>query len=199
MVEDAGYQVPRAIQATNKLVNRDKIFAMMMAMGTPMNNAIMPTLFKAGIPNLFPISGARSMVEPFHALQVTGRGVYYDEIRAAARYFMEKEGATVPCIVYQDTDYGQEVYEGALDLLTEMGMEPAAVSAHKPTDSEFTSTILRLKNANCGLVLMGTIHRDTILILESARKMAWCQLLNPKFLWIVITLLIAASMSPKLP
>jgi branched-chain amino acid transport system substrate-binding protein len=172
VVEDMGYQVPRAIQATNKLVNRDKIFAMMMAMGTPMNNANMPTLFDAGIPNLFPISGARSMVEPFAGLQVTGRGIYYDEIRAAARYFMD-QGAQVPCIVYQDTDYGQEIYEGALDYLTENGMEPGAVSAHKPADSEFTSTILRLRNANCDLVLMGTIHRDTILILESARKMGW--------------------------
>ena len=173
IVEDAGYQVPRAIQAANKLVNRDKVFAMIMAMGTPMNNAIMPSLFEAGIPNLFPISGARSMVEPFKPLQITGRGLYYDEIRAAANYFMVEKGAATPCIVYQDTDYGQEVFEGARDLLHEMGMEAAAVSAHKPTDSEFTSTILRLRNAECDLVLMGTIHRDTILILESAKKMGW--------------------------
>ena len=173
IVEDAGYQVPRAIQAANKLVNRDKVFAMIIGMGTPMNNAIMPSLFEAGIPNLFPISGARSMVEPFKPLQITGRGIYYDEIRAAARYFMEEKGARTPCIVYQDTDYGQEIFEGAADLLLEMGMEPAAVSAHKPTDSEFTATILRLRNAECDLVLMGTIHRDTILIFESARKMGW--------------------------
>jgi len=54
-----------------------------------------------------------------------------------------------------------------------MGMEAAAVSAHKPTDTEFTSTILRLRNAGCDLVLMGTIHKDTILIFETARKLGW--------------------------
>lgn len=173
VVEDAGYQVPRAIQAANKLVNRDKVFAMLMAMGTPMNNAIMPMLFKAGVPNLFPISGARSMVEPFKPLQVTGRGIYYDEIRAATKYFIEVKGATTPGIVYQDTDYGQEILEAAQDQLKAMGLKAAAVSAHKPTDTEFTSAILRLRNAGCDLVLMGTVHRDTILILESARKMGW--------------------------
>ena len=54
-----------------------------------------------------------------------------------------------------------------------MGMTLAATSAHKPTDSEFTSAILRLRGAGCDLVLMGTVHRDTILIFEAARKMGW--------------------------
>jgi len=173
VVEDAQYQVPRAIQAANKLINRDKIFAMLLRMGTPMNNAIMPMLFEKGIPNLFPISGARSMVEPFKKLQFTGRGIYYDEIRAGAKYFIEEKGTSTPCIVYQDTDFGQEALDGARDQLAAMGMEAAAVSAHKPTDTEFTSTILRLRNAGCDLVLMGTIHKDTILIFETARKLGW--------------------------
>jgi len=56
-----------------------------------------------------------------------------------------------------------------------MGVEIAAVSAHKPTETEFTAAILRLKKANCDLVLMGTIHRDTILVLDAARKMGWTE------------------------
>jgi Periplasmic binding protein len=39
VVEDNQYQVPRAVQAANKLINNDKIFAMLGALGTPMNNA----------------------------------------------------------------------------------------------------------------------------------------------------------------
>jgi branched-chain amino acid transport system substrate-binding protein len=173
VVEDTQYQVPRAIQAANKLANRDRVFATLLNMGTPMNNAMMPIFFEQGIPSFFPISGARSMVEPFHKLQFTARGIYYDEIRAGARYFIENKGATTPCVIYQDTDFGQEILDGAKDQLAEMGMEPAAVSAHKPTETEFTSAILRLRNASCDLVLMGTVHKDTILIFEAARKLGW--------------------------
>jgi len=173
IVEDTQYQVPRAIQAANKLVNRDKIFAMFLGMGTPMNNAILPMLTEKNIPNLFPISGARSMIEPFRKLQFIGRGIYYDEISAGARYFIENKGATTPCIVYQDTDFGQEIFDGARDQIETMGLEVAAVSAHKPADTEFTATILRLRNANCDLVMLGTVHKDTILLLETARKMGW--------------------------
>ncbi len=173
IVEDSQYQVPKAIQAANKLINRDKIFAMVMAIGTPTNNAVLTQQLKAGVPNLFPITGARSMIEPFHKLKFHARGVYYDEIRAATKYFVEEKGLQTPCAVYQDSDYGQEIYEAALDQAEAMGLKLAAASAHKPTENEFTAAILRLKNAGCDLVLMGTVVRDTILVLETARKMGW--------------------------
>ena len=173
IVEDAQYQIPRAIQATNKLVNRDNIFAMLLSMGTPMNNAVMDTLFEAGVPNLFPISGARQMVEPFRPMMFTARGIYYDEIRAGVRYFIEERGAESICVMYQDTDYGQEILEAAQDQTEAMGMSVTEVTAHRPTDTEFTAAVLRLRNAGCDTVMMGTINRDTILIFEAARKMGW--------------------------
>ena len=171
VVEDTQYQIPRAIQAANKLINRDKVFAMVLALGTPTNNAVLTQQLKAGIPNMFPLTGARSMVEPYHDLKFAQRGIYYDEIRAGVKYFLEEMGKEKPCVIYQDTDYGQEILEGAEDQLMEMGQALVGVSAHKPTESEFTASIIRLRNAQCDVVFMGTIHRDTILILEAARKM----------------------------
>lgn len=173
VVEDTSYQVPKAMSAANKLINRDEVLAVVLGVGTPLNNAIMPILFEANVLNLFPISGGRQMVEPFHPLKFTQRGIYYDEVRASIKYFVEQKGKTTPCVIYQDTDYGVEIVEGAEDQAKEMGLSIAAVSSHKPTDSEFTAAILRLKNAGCDLVLMGTVHRDTILVLEAARKMGW--------------------------
>ena len=171
VVEDTQYQIPGAIQAANKLINRDKVFAMVLALGTPTNNAVLTQQLKAGIPNMFPLTGARSMVEPYHDLKFAQRGIYYDEIRAGVKYFLEEMGKEKPCVIYQDTDYGQEILEGAEDQLKEMGQALVGVSAHKPTESEFTASIIRLRNAQCDVVFMGTIHRDTILILEAARKM----------------------------
>jgi len=173
VVEDTSYQVPKAISAANKLINRDEVLAFVLSVGTPLNNAVMPIQFEANVLNLFPISGGRQMVEPFHPLKFTQRGIYYDEVRASVKYFMENEGKTTPCVIYQDTDYGIEILEGVQDQAEAMGVAIAEVSAHKPTETEFTAAILRLKNAGCDLVLMGTVHRDTILVLDAARKMGW--------------------------
>jgi len=68
IVEDTQYQVPRAVQAGTKLIDRDRIFAMIAALGTPMNNALFKQQFEAGVPNLFPLSAARSMYFHRHAV-----------------------------------------------------------------------------------------------------------------------------------
>ena len=146
---------------------------MVFALGTQINNTILPSQMEAGIPNLFPYTGSRSMNEPFRKLQFTQRGVYYDEIRAGVRYSIEELGKTTPCIIYQDTDYGHENLDAVVDQAAEMGVEVAATAAHKPTETEFTATVIRLRNAGCDAVFMGTVYRDTVLILEAARKMGW--------------------------
>ena len=173
VVEDTAYQLPKAIQAANKLINRDNIFAMVLAVGTPMNNAIMPQQFEAGVPNLFPISGGRQMLEPFHPMKFTQRGIYYNEVRAAVRHFVENEGKQRVCVIHHDSDYGQEIVEAAEDQLVAMGLRVIARTAHKPAESEFTAAVLRLREANCDMVAMATVHRDTILVLDTARKMGW--------------------------
>src|SRR6266496_2535266 len=73
IVEDTQYQVPRAVQAGAKLINRDHIFAMVAGLGTPMNNALFKDQLDAGVPNRFPLSAARSMFEPFHKLKLRRR------------------------------------------------------------------------------------------------------------------------------
>ena len=45
VVEDTTYQVPKAISAVNKLINRDNILAMVLAVGTPTNIAAMQQQF----------------------------------------------------------------------------------------------------------------------------------------------------------
>ena len=173
IAEDSQYQVPDSLRAANKLINRDKIFAMLVAMGTPNNIAVFEKQFEAGIPNLFPLTGSIQMDEPFHPLKFSARGVYYYEMRTAIKHFVGTEGKQRPCIVYIDNDYGQEIHDGASDQAMEMGVEIVTTASHKPTESEFTATVLKLRESNCDLVILGTVVRDTILIFETVRKMGW--------------------------
>jgi len=173
VIEDNGYQVPRAVQAANKLVNSDKIFAMIGAAGTPMNNAALPTQLKAGVPNLFPVTWARAMAEPLHPLKFVMYASYPDQIRGAVKWMVENRGKKVVCSMYQDTDFGREIHGGALAQMKFMGMDLAASTSHRPTDTDFTVSINRLREAKCDLVAMGTIVRDTIIAYTTARKIGW--------------------------
>jgi branched-chain amino acid transport system substrate-binding protein len=69
IVEDSQYQVPRAVQAMNKLLNNDRVFMTLQDGGTPMNNATWPMALEKGVPKLLPLTAARSMFEPFNHLK----------------------------------------------------------------------------------------------------------------------------------
>ena len=173
IVEDTQYQVPRAVQAGNKLINRDNIFIMVAGLGTPMNNALFKDQFEAGVPNLFPLSAARSMYEPFHKLKFYGAASYVDQIRAGINYFVTKKGKKALCAMYQDTDFGKEVLDGVHLQAEKMKLKIVETVTHKPTDQDFTAQITKLKGAGCDLVAIGTIVRDSIVPYATARKIGW--------------------------
>jgi len=173
IIEDQAYQVPKAVQACNKLINRDNVFAFVASLGTPMNNACFKYQLAAGVPNLFPLSAARSMFEPYDRLKFYGAATYVDQIRSAVSYFVKEKSKKSICVMYQDTDFGKEIVIGAEMQAKQLGIKIAAMSAHKPTDQDFTASLTNLKAAGCDLVLMGTIVRDTIIPYVAARKMGW--------------------------
>ncbi|MCW5751427.1 MAG: ABC transporter substrate-binding protein [Alphaproteobacteria bacterium] len=173
IVEDTGYQVPRAVQAGNKLIKRDRVFLMVGNLGTPMNNAVLGEQMAANIPNMFPITAARQMVEPFHRLKFGANMSYYDHIRAGVKWVVEQKGKKRVCAMYQDTDFGKEVFQGIQDQLKAMNMTLVESVSHKPTDQDFTAQITRLRAANCDLIGAGVIIRDAIIPYATARKLGW--------------------------
>src|SRR4249919_2132115 len=117
IVEDNQYQIPRSIQAANKLINRDNVFAMVANGGTPMNNATMPDQLAKGVPNVFPLTSACSMYEPLHHLKFGLAASYYDQMRSGVKAFIAEHHSKAVCAMSQDTDFGRDVMDGARDQL----------------------------------------------------------------------------------
>ena len=171
--EDHQYQVPRAVQAANKLINKDKIFLMLASLGTPMNNAVFQMQEAKDIPNLFPLSSARSMTDPLHRLKFGALSSYYDQIRSGVKWAVEDQGKNKICVLYQDNDFGQETYDAVIDQLSSLNLALHEKATNKPTDTDLTSQITKLKNADCEAVAMGTIVKDTIIGYAKAKQMGW--------------------------
>ncbi len=173
VIEDNQYQVPRSVQAENKLLNQDHVFIEVANDGTPMNNATMPMQFKAGVPNVFPLTSARSMYEPFNKLKFALAASYYDQVRSGVKYFVEQRHKKTICEMAQDTDFGRDVMDGTRDQLDAMHMKLAALTEHKPTDTDFTAAVAKMRDANCDLIVVGGIVRDTSQIIAAVRKIGW--------------------------
>ncbi len=173
IVEDNQYQIPRSVQAANKLINRDGVFIMVANGGTPMNNATMPDQLAKGVANMFPLTSARSMYEPFHHLKFGLAASYYDQVRSGVKLFVKERGKKAVCGMSQDTDFGRDIMDGAKDQLKAMGMTLAGETLHKPTDTDFSAAVARLRDSNCDLVVVGGIVRDSVQIISAIRKTGW--------------------------
>src|SRR5690349_14191140 len=173
IVEDNQYQVPRSVQAANKLINRDGVFIMVANGGTPMNNAVMPEQLAKGVANVFPLTSARSMYEPLNHLKFGLGSSYYDQIRAGLKYFVEQRGEKQVCAMAQDTDFGRDITAGVKDQLAAEHMTLAGETLHKPTDTDFSASVARMHDAGCDLLVLGTIVRDAVQIISAVRKIGW--------------------------
>ncbi|HEX4365225.1 MAG TPA: ABC transporter substrate-binding protein, partial [Rhodopila sp.] len=173
IVEDSQYQVPRAVQAMNKLLNSDKVFMTLQDGGTPMNNATWPMALEKNTPKLLPLTAARSMYEPFNKLKFSQTSSYVDQMRAGVKYFIEDRGKKTVCIMYQDTDFGKDVLAGVTLQTEAEHLKVVAMTAHKPTDTDFSAAVAKLHEANCDLIALGTIVRDTMIIISTVKKAGW--------------------------
>lgn len=173
VVEDNQYQIPRSVQAANKLINRDGVFIMVANAGTPMNNAVMPEQLAKGVANIFPLTSARSMYEPLNHLKFGLGSSYYDQVRAGLKFFVEKRGKKHVCTMAQDTDFGRDITDGVKDQLKAENMTLAGETLHKPTDTDFSASVARMRDAGCDFIVLGTIVRDAVQIISAVRKIGW--------------------------
>jgi branched-chain amino acid transport system substrate-binding protein len=113
------------------------------------------------------------MYEPFHKLKFSFLTPYYSQMRRGIEYFVKSKGKSRVCTMYQDNDFGQEVAKGVEDQLKAMNLSVISSSAHKADEKDFSAAILKMREANCDLITLGTIVVDTITPVVTARRMGW--------------------------
>jgi len=178
VVEDHGYDPKKAVLAAQKMIQRDKIFAALGSIGTPTAMAAMPLYLEKNVAHLFPLTGARQMYEPLHKLKYSNSATYYDQMRAALKRLVKEKGLKSACAIYQDDDFGLEVKDGGEAALKELGMKYSEVTTYKRGATDFSSQVQKMRGAGCDVVVMGTIIRETIGTIGTARKLGW----NPEFI-----------------
>jgi branched-chain amino acid transport system substrate-binding protein len=169
-VEDSAYDPKKAVLAAQKLVNQDKIFTMVGHIGTAQNLATFPVLFEKNIVNFFPITAAREMYDPLHRLKYAFAATYFDQMRTALPKLVKDKGAKKVCTMYQDDEFGLEVFRGAEAGLKTIGMEFAEKTSYKRGATDFSSQVARMKASGCDFVVLGTLIRETIGAIGESRK-----------------------------
>src|SRR5215469_11550156 len=178
IIEDSGYDPKRAVLDTQKLIEKDQVFSMIGAMGSPTVLAAQDIVLDAGVTQLFPLTSAEFTFrfdpnKPQERLKFNNLLPYVESTRAAVKYLVELKHPQKPCLMHQDDEYGKNVLDGFSAQLTAMAIKPASITSYKRGATDFSAQIARMKSDGCDLVVLGGILREPIGAMGEAKKLGW--------------------------
>jgi branched-chain amino acid transport system substrate-binding protein len=187
--EDNGYDPKRALLAAQKLVTRDKVFAILGHLGTATNMAALPILIENKVYNFLPQGASKDLYEPASPYKIGLAPSYNSMAGASLAYLLGKKSYKKIGILYQDDEMGQDVLLGMERHLKSVNQSLVEKASYKRGATDFSSQVAKLKAAGCDLVLLGTTLREAVGAVAEARKIGF----NPDFL------ASAASYSQQVP
>lgn len=174
IAEDMGYQLPRATQAYNKLVNRDKVFALLLNLGTPHNLAGFQIMDPKNVTSINPMTAAREMLpEKNTPNRFTGFSSYYDQTVAGMQYLAREFDLKKVCTMYLPTDFGTEISSATKEKAADFGLEFVSETTHKPDEQDFVGALQKLRADGCELITMAVGVRAGITIVGTAKQLGW--------------------------
>ena len=127
---DDGYDPPRCVYNTQRLIVEDKVFALFCYVGTPTTVKILPLIEEARIPLVGMFTGANALREPPRRYLINVRASYYQETGAAVRYLLETLGLRRIAVFYQYDAYGFDGLRGTELALKSYGQVPVATGTY---------------------------------------------------------------------
>ncbi|WP_300460440.1 ABC transporter substrate-binding protein [Desulfobacula sp.] len=127
---DDGYDPPRCVANTQRLIVQDKVFCLFGYVGTPTTVKIIPLVEDAKIPILGMFTGANALREPLKRYMINVRASYYQETGAAVKHLVEEIKLSKIAVFYQYDVYGFDGLKGTEIALKPYGLVPVATSSY---------------------------------------------------------------------
>jgi ABC-type branched-subunit amino acid transport system substrate-binding protein len=141
---DDGYEPEKTIEAIKKILNEDKVFALLGPVGTPTSAAGQPIATAAKVPFIGPFTGAEFLRNPFNRYVVNIRSSYFQETEAWIERLTKDLGISKIAILYQDDAFGLAGLEGVKLALGKRNMSLVASGTFKRNTTAVKSALLEI-------------------------------------------------------
>ncbi|MBW5437825.1 ABC transporter substrate-binding protein [Bradyrhizobium canariense] len=154
---DDGYDPDRSVAQTLQLIEDDKVFALIGAVGTPTAVATIPITSARNVPFIGPFSGAEFLRDLELANVVNIRASYGAEAEAWVKHLTEDRHFTRIAIFYQDDSFGRDGLSGVKAALARRGLELAAEGTFERNTRAVASAWRTIKRVEPeAIVMVGT-------------------------------------------
>lgn len=154
---DDGYDPDRSVAQTLRLIESDRVFALIGAVGTPTAMATIPITSARNVPFIGPFSGAEFLRDLELPNVVNIRASYGAEAEAWIKHLTEDRKFTRIGIFYQDDSFGRDGLAGVKRALAKRGLELAAEGTFERNTRAVAQAWRMIKRADPeAIVMVGT-------------------------------------------
>ena len=151
---DDGYDPDRSAAQTRALIEQDKVFALIGAVGTPTTAATVPLAQASGVPFIGPFTGAAFLRAPELHNVVNIRASYGAEAEAWIKHLTEDLHVRSIAIFYQDDAFGRDGLAGVKLALQKRNIELTAEGTFERNTRAVGSALRTIRRADPEAVVM---------------------------------------------
>jgi branched-chain amino acid transport system substrate-binding protein len=167
---DDGYEPEKAIVATKKLIEEDKVFALIGAVGTPTSAATQPIATAAKVPFVGAFTGAGFLRNAKLDNVINIRASYDAETEAWVSHLTEDLKIKKIAIFYQDDAYGRAGLSGFKKAMEKRGLPIVAEGTYERNTIAVKTALLTIKREDPEAVVMVGAYKPTAEFIKLSRK-----------------------------
>jgi branched-chain amino acid transport system substrate-binding protein len=174
-VYDDGYNPANTVQQARRLVEQDKVFAVVGALGTEHNVAIRPYLNQSKVPHLFSATGATTLGRDYKQFPFTTGWLpnYQFEGGIYGRKVARNSPNAKIAVLYQNDDYGKDMLAGFEAGLGAKASNIVAKESYEPTASDVRSQMAKLRASGATVLMIFAIPTYAVPALVITRALGW--------------------------
>jgi branched-chain amino acid transport system substrate-binding protein len=172
---DDGYDPGRAVNNTIRLVQQEQVFAMFSSLGTSNNLAVRKLLNDAKVPQLYVSSGATTFGRDYKKYPWTIGYIppYSEEGAIYGRYVLQHIKRPKVAVLYQDDDYGRDLYSGLRRGLGKKASAIVAKVAYDPTTTDVQPQVAQLKASKANVFMIFAFGKFSLQAFNAVSRLGW--------------------------
>jgi len=151
IVGDDQYTGPMASEVVRKLVEQDKVFAIMGGLGSAAHGAVWKYLEAKGIPDMFILTGDSKWTVPVVKTRFAWLVDYITEGKILGQYIADNFPGKKLGILAQNDEFGSEGEKGIREGVKDAGMQIVS-EYYEETQGDLIAQVQRLKNENVDVI-----------------------------------------------
>jgi len=171
LVKEDDEGVPaKSVTVTQKLVNQNKITALIGALNSSCTIADMEITAASKIPQITPCSSAQSIVEQGNEFIFRTTATDTTHIKTLFKYFKEKINGQKVAVLYESSDFGTGAFGIIQELAPEYGIDVAANEMYNSGEKDFSVHLTKLKQAEPDAIILWGYYTEAALICKQAKQ-----------------------------